>query len=509
VTNSDSFGLESNISFFGETFTFHQNRKMPILKQVTSFRANPSGNGGPVGKRPISKNPSINPVGKSPISKKPMVTVNEQDLSNHDVTDIFNTWSESLSEQNEITGTDAFLVAIGAAEEIPMEEDNSINTPPMEDSVPMEASQRSEIEPFEDFLTNEEEYTANTWDIQSEAADQYVEPQLFSDYDFNSNFEGQVYAKPVGAIESLHSEPFELQNLETQPWVPVSLVEGKKVLQTVGGTEVLQTIDMSAIQPETSPASTELSTTTVTTLMPVQPSTEVSVNQETNLPDPLGIPDTAWVPESFDQDDVFFGDFCHAINSNDKKPDLLEIVLGESGVSSFDNEINNPTPSYSVEMPQGEPEKMTTGQIQNKMPLEVKPLKKPRGRNSSKEQKHPTLMKPILSKVQKVKTGVKKKAGRPMVEEPIKVTEVPKMENGGGIDLSSFKYRRMRDLNNVASRKCRVNRKMKVALIEEELLAEEEKNVRLTADYKLKLGQRDKLRSKLISMGLICPMGSE
>merc|ERR1719282_220212 len=165
-----------------------------------------------------------------------------------------------------------------------MEEDNSINTPSMEDSVPMEASQRSEIEPFEDFLTNEEEYTANTWDIQSEAADQYVEPQLFSDYDFNSNFEGQVYAKPVGAIESLHSEPFELQNLETQSWVPVSLVEGKKVLQTVRDTEVLQTIDMSAIQTETSPTSTELSTTTVTTLMPVQSST-VSENQETILPD--------------------------------------------------------------------------------------------------------------------------------------------------------------------------------------------------------------------------------
>merc|ERR1719270_2738854 len=118
-----------------------------------------------------------------------------------------------------------------------------------------------------------------------------------------SNFEGQVFAKPVGAIESLHSEPFELQNLESQPWVPVSLVEGKKVLQTVGGTEVLQTIDLSAIQTETSPASTELSTTTVTTLMPVQPPTEVSVNQDTNLPD------TAWVPASFDQDDMFFGDF--------------------------------------------------------------------------------------------------------------------------------------------------------------------------------------------------------
>ena len=37
----------------------------------------------------------------------------------------------------------------------------------------------------------------------------------------------------------------------------------------------------------------------------------------------------------------------------------------------------------------------------------------------------------------------------------------------------------------------------------------EEKNVRLNADYKLKLGQRDKLRSKLISIGLICPMGNE
>jgi len=86
------------------------------------------------------------------------------------------------------------------------------------------------------------------------------------------------------------------------------------------------------------------------------------------------------------------------------------------------------------------------------MPLDEKPLK--RGRKSSNEQK--SLLKPRLSKVQKPKTGVRKKAGRPKAEEPIKITEVPKVGNDDmSIDqLSSFKYRRMRDLNNVASRKC-------------------------------------------------------
>jgi len=490
--------LESHISVFGETFTFHQKRKMPLLKEVTTFRANPYGNGNPIGKRPISRNPSSNPVGKRPISKKPIVKVNEHELSNQDVTDIFNTWSTSYNEQNGITGTDAFLVAIGAAEEIPMKEDNIINTPSMEDSAPMEASQSSVIEPFEDFLIHE-----NTWDIHGEATGvvepHYVEPQLFSDFD--SNFDGQVHAKPLGAIESVNSEPFCNSNFESQAWVPVSVVEGKKLLQT-NGTEVLHTIDLSAIQMEPSPASTELSTHTP--LLAMQPSADIAHDQETILPDPLDIPDSSWVPETFDQD-MFMDDFCHAINSSDKKPDLLEYVLGEAGVSHLDSELNNPTPSYSVEILQGEHEKNSAVGKSDNIPLDEKPLK--RGRKPSNEQK--SLLKPRLSKVQKPKTEVRKKAGRPKVEEPIKITEVPKVGNDDiSIDqLSSFKYRRMRDLNNVASRKCRVNRKMKMAEIEEELNAEQEKNVRLTSVYKQRLGQRDKLRTKLISMGLICPMG--
>ena len=47
-------------------------------------------------------------------------------------------------------------------------------------------------------------------------------------------------------------------------------------------------------------------------------------------------------------------------------------------------------------------------------------------------------------------------------------------------ELKKLKYRRMRDLNNEASKKCRMNRKQKLNVKEQECQEEEEKYKMLT-----------------------------
>lgn len=83
----------------------------------------------------------------------------------------------------------------------------------------------------------------------------------------------------------------------------------------------------------------------------------------------------------------------------------------------------------------------------------------------------------------------KKKVGRPCRTEPIRITELPhgikrgshQVLASGGVQISSaeidqLRYRRMRDLNNEASKKCREKRKNKVAEAKELVAIEEEKH---------------------------------
>lgn len=86
------------------------------------------------------------------------------------------------------------------------------------------------------------------------------------------------------------------------------------------------------------------------------------------------------------------------------------------------------------------------------------------------------------------KPTFKKKVGRPCRTEPIRITELPhgikrgshQVSASGGVQISSaeidqLRYRRMRDLNNEASKKCREKRKNKVTEAEELVAIEEEK----------------------------------
>ena len=63
--------------------------------------------------------------------------------------------------------------------------------------------------------------------------------------------------------------------------------------------------------------------------------------------------------------------------------------------------------------------------------------------------------------------------GRPARQEPIPITKIPDEADLTEEQRAALKYRRMRDLNNEASRKCRKNRKAKNnqadSLLEEEM----------------------------------------
>jgi len=88
--------------------------------------------------------------------------------------------------------------------------------------------------------------------------------------------------------------------------------------------------------------------------------------------------------------------------------------------------------------------------------------------------------KPAIRSVQK--TSMKKKPGRPEREGPYHIPPVPTRNARMGMseeELQGLKYRRMRELNNQASKACRAKRKNKQQAMEEELVVEQEKNLRL------------------------------
>lgn len=95
------------------------------------------------------------------------------------------------------------------------------------------------------------------------------------------------------------------------------------------------------------------------------------------------------------------------------------------------------------------------------------------------------------TKLQSVeRVSMKKRVGRPCRTEPIKITELPegikrgRVVSSEGIMLSpeqidQLRYRRMRDLNNEASKKCRAKRKTKLQQAEHEMSIEQEKQLQL------------------------------
>lgn len=105
----------------------------------------------------------------------------------------------------------------------------------------------------------------------------------------------------------------------------------------------------------------------------------------------------------------------------------------------------------------------------------------------AKKTKLHTVTKPSMKAT---KPLTKRKPGRPEREEPFIITEVPSRRcmNVSVEELQVLKYRRMRDLNNKASKDCRARRKNKQADLEEEMELLEDHNRQL----RLKLAMMEK-----------------
>merc|ERR1719150_3034550 len=100
--------------------------------------------------------------------------------------------------------------------------------------------------------------------------------------------------------------------------------------------------------------------------------------------------------------------------------------------------------------------------------------------SNSKARRPSCARKPAIRSVHK--TSMKKKPGRPEREGPYHIPPIPTRNARMGMseeELQGLKYRRMRELNNQASKACRAKRKNKQQAMEEELVVEQEKNLRL------------------------------
>merc|ERR1712079_923950 len=173
--------------------------------------------------------------------------------------------------------------------------------------------------------------------------------------------------------------------------------------------------------------------------------------------------------------------------------DIVEYAMEDSGVCK-ENESTTlyPVPDVKIEVLE------EFGEEQD-----VKPIRK-RIKKENKDHDYD----PNLQKVKKnPSTSLKmkrKKVGRPARGKPIEVTQIPTAlrEKLSEVELTSLKYRRMRDLNNEASRKCRENRKKKAATADVEMELEMEKNRQLKATLEKMSMQKDMLAKKLKALGL-------
>jgi len=78
----------------------------------------------------------------------------------------------------------------------------------------------------------------------------------------------------------------------------------------------------------------------------------------------------------------------------------------------------------------------------------------------------------------------RKKAGRPVNQEPIIVTEIPVESKLSNQELTALKYRRTRDLNNQASRRFRQKKKQEDDKNQQELLDVQARNMELNMQKK-------------------------
>lgn len=100
--------------------------------------------------------------------------------------------------------------------------------------------------------------------------------------------------------------------------------------------------------------------------------------------------------------------------------------------------------------------------------------------------------------------GLKRKAGRPERQTPIQITEVPTTSDLTEDELRSLKYRRSRDLNNEASKRCRKNRKEKQQEKERQVDEMKERNRELTMMLQQKEAEVEAWKERCRAVGYFC-----
>ena len=119
-----------------------------------------------------------------------------------------------------------------------------------------------------------------------------------------------------------------------------------------------------------------------------------------------------------------------------------------------------------------------------------------------------TTRNPSYLSTEKRKEIRKKRIGRPPRQHPIKITEPIKDEEMSLYtkdEIKSLKYRRIRDLNNEASRKCREVRKTKQLELLEIMLWEEKRNQSLKVEHKAMMERIHAFKNYMYKIGLIKP----
>merc|ERR1719410_2162255 len=157
--------------------------------------------------------------------------------------------------------------------------------------------------------------------------------------------------------------------------------------------------------------------------------------------------------------------------------DIVEYAMDESGVKENENTALYPVPDVKIEvLEEVEEEK------------DIKPIRR-RIKKENKDHDYDPNLKKMKKNPSTTHKMTRKKVGRPARSKPIEVTQIPTAlrEKLSEVELTSLKYRRMRDLNNEASRKCRENRKKKAAKADVEMELEMEKKKAAKADVEMEL----------------------
>merc|ERR1712110_1228527 len=169
-------------------------------------------------------------------------------------------------------------------------------------------------------------------------------------------------------------------------------------------------------------------------------------------------------------------------NDQTEEPDLLEMVIDDSiGIQTLAQQLNTPLDTLNINdiLSNSENETAvvslnpTQMETSNQIEVAEEPVQLPR-----------RLGRPRKERTEKIE---KRSRGRP-AKLPSAIHDVMAAHHNysvGGTSNSNLttderRYRRRRDLNNVASQRCRLNRKKKMNGALEELKKEEEKNKLLT-----------------------------